>query len=160
MFLLSGSDTPMAPGADFEDHPASPSGGNFAVVGVPRLTVIAANVLHSSLLSDLTRCEEEMEAQELRWEREKKERHARREERKKQKAAGERLHNTLARHLGAILGRNKSSDEEIEVDPETAAQEAEDQRREKERKRRRGKKKKKKGGLASKERSVMIDDGR
>ena len=108
MFLLSGSDPSIPSDGNPQAAAAGPtpsSGGSYglSVVGVPRLTVLAANVLHGSLLSDLGRAEGEMEAQEQRW---KEEERSREEEEKKQRKSGRKL--PLASHLSAIFNRTSS----------------------------------------------------
>ena len=100
MFLLSGSDASAPSAASAGDQ--GPSLAGFSVIGVPRLTVLAANALHGSLLADIARAEVETVAQEQRW----KEEDRLREERKKQREAGLKLSSKLANQIGAIFNRS------------------------------------------------------
>lgn len=101
MFLLSGSDEPSSAQA------GEGRGGLVNVVGVPRLTVLAASALHLALMNDLRRVEKEIDMDDkqkeemaVRIEAEKKllkeEKKLRKKKKKKSKGAGSKsLRNLL-----------------------------------------------------------------
>ena len=106
MFLLAGSDGLVAgTGGEQISLSGGGGGGALAVVGVPRLTVVAANALHAKLMAELGLAEVEMEALERRWEEERREREELKREAHKQ---AKRLPAQLVSRLGSILSSSLS----------------------------------------------------
>ena len=106
MFLLAGSDGLVAgTGGEQISLSGGGGGGALAVVGVPRLTVVAANALHAKLMAELGLAEVEMEALERRWEEERREREELKREAHKQ---AKKLPAQLVSRLGSILSSSLS----------------------------------------------------
>lgn len=97
MFLLSGSDEASASHQNGE-------GGLLNVVGVPRLTVIAASALHRALMSDLDRVERNIEEEEKRKEEEAVRKEAERKLAKKEKKKKVKKTLTGSKSLRDMLG--------------------------------------------------------